>query len=85
MLTWLQWLLTGANASHLPTALAAAPVSHAVFFASVVAMEGAFFMYYRQWTLFQLLPVAGGIGAAIWLSGTKALGEVQSRRMAGER
>ena len=56
-----------------------------MFFASVVAMEGAFLMYYRQWTLFQLLPIAGGIGAAIWLSGTKALGEVQSRRMAGER
>lgn len=75
----------GANAAHLPTALAAAPLSHAAFFASVVAMEGAFLMYYRQWTLFQLLPVAGGIGAVIWLSGTKALGEVQSRRMAGER
>ena len=75
----------GANMSHLPTALAASPVSHVVFFASLVAMEGAFLMYYYKWTLFQLLPVAGGIGASIWLSGTKALGEVQSRRMAGER
>lgn len=48
-------------------------------------MEGAFFMYYLRWTLFELLPVTGGLGAAIWLSGTKALGEVQGRRMAGER
>lgn len=80
----MQWAVLGANLSALPTALAAAPVSHAVFFASLLGMEGAFFMYYSKWTLFQLLPVAGGIGAAIWLSGTKALGEVQSRRMAGE-
>lgn len=80
----MQWGVLGANLSHLPTALATAPVSHVVFFGSLVAMEGAFFMYYKSWTLFQFLPVAGGIGASIWLSGTKALGEVQSRRMAGE-
>jgi oligosaccharyltransferase complex subunit delta (ribophorin II) len=77
--------MLGANTSHLGTALSAAPVSHLAFFGSLVAMEGSFLMYYREWTLFQVLPVIGAIGAVIWLSGTRALGEVQSRRMAGER
>jgi len=48
-------------------------------------MEASFFMYHRSWNLFQLLPVAGVIGVITFLSGTKALGEVQSRRLAGER
>jgi oligosaccharyltransferase complex subunit delta (ribophorin II) len=48
-------------------------------------MEFVFFMYYTSWNLFQTLPVAGIVGAVTVLSGTKALGEVQSRRLAGER
>jgi oligosaccharyltransferase complex subunit delta (ribophorin II) len=48
-------------------------------------MEGLFYLYYYNWTLFQVLPVAGVISLAIFLSGTKALSEVQSRRMAGQR
>jgi dolichyl-diphosphooligosaccharide---protein glycosyltransferase subunit 2 (ribophorin II) len=62
-----------------------APISHIVFFSSIVAMEAVFFMYYVSWNLFQALPVIGVVGAVIFLSGSKALGEVQSRRMAGER
>ncbi|PKS12833.1 hypothetical protein jhhlp_001045 [Lomentospora prolificans] len=80
-----QWFALGANLSHLQPALSAAPLSHAVFFGSIVAMEGAFFMYYKSWTLGQLLPAVGAIGTISFLSGTKALGEVQSRRLAGER
>ncbi len=79
------WLLLGANVSHLGKALAAAPVSHAAFFGSILAMEGVFFLYYTRWNLFQMLPVAGVVGAITVLSGTKALGEVQARRLAGER
>jgi oligosaccharyltransferase complex subunit delta (ribophorin II) len=56
-----------------------------VFFGSIIAMELVFYLYYVSWNLFQTLPVVGLVGAVIFLSGTKALGEVQSRRLAGER
>lgn len=48
-------------------------------------MEGVFFLYYSQWKLFQVLPVIGVVGVTAFLSGTKALGEVQARRLAGQR
>ncbi|OTA92537.1 hypothetical protein M434DRAFT_396406 [Hypoxylon sp. CO27-5] len=82
---FLSWIVLGANLSHLPKALGAAPVAHGVFFGSIVAMEGVFYMYYISWNLFQTLPVIGIVGTAAFLSGAKALGEVQSRRLAGER
>ena len=80
-----QWAALGANLNHVSKAIGAAPLSHAAFFGSIVAMEGVFFLYYSSWNLFQTLPVVGVIGAVTVLSGTKALGEVQSRRLAGER
>lgn len=80
-----QWLALGANVSHLQRALGDAPVAHGVFFGSLVALEGVFYLYYVNWTLFQVLPVISVFGAATFLSGAKALGEVQSRRLAGER
>ncbi|KAI3324598.1 Oligosaccharyltransferase subunit Ribophorin II-domain-containing protein [Xylariaceae sp. AK1471] len=79
------WLALGANVSHLQRALGAAPIAHGVFFGSLVALEGVFYLYYVSWNLFQVLPVIGVVGAAAFLSGVKALGEVQSRRLAGER
>lgn len=79
------WLSLGANMNHFSKAMGAAPVAHSVFFGSVVAMEGALFMYYTSWTLFQLLPVAMAIGAVAYVSGSKALTEVQERRLAGMR
>ncbi|KAK1834861.1 Dolichyl-diphosphooligosaccharide--protein glycosyltransferase subunit 2 [Podospora conica] len=82
---FLAWLMLGANVNHLSKALSAAPLSHASFFGSIVAMEFVFFMYYTSWNLFQMLPVAGIVSVVTILSGTKALGEVQSRRLAGER
>jgi oligosaccharyltransferase complex subunit delta (ribophorin II) len=48
-------------------------------------MEFVFFLYYTTWNLFQVLPVMAAVAAVTVLSGTKALGEVQARRMAGER
>ena len=75
----------GANVSHISKALGSAPISHAVFFGSIVAMEGVFYLYYSSWNLFQVLPAIAVVGAAAFLSGTKALGEVQRRREAGER
>jgi oligosaccharyltransferase complex subunit delta (ribophorin II) len=48
-------------------------------------MEGVFFLYYSSWNLFATLPAAGIVGIVAFLSGTKALGEVQRRRLAGKR
>lgn len=48
-------------------------------------MEAVFYLYYSTWTLFQILPLMVGVGAVTFLSGSKALGEVQARRLAGQR
>ena len=48
-------------------------------------MEGVFFMYYLSWNLFQTLPAGLGIGLVTFLSGSRALREVQQRRLAGLR
>ncbi|KAK7403995.1 hypothetical protein QQX98_010222 [Neonectria punicea] len=79
------WLFLGANVDHLSKAFGAAPVSHAVFFGSILGIEGAFFLYYTVWNLFQILPLIGVLSVVSFLSGNKALSEVQSRRLAGER
>ena len=84
-LTRNKWLLLGANANHLSRALGSAPGSHALYFGSIVAMEAVFLMYYLSWNLFQTLPVAAAVGAVIFLSGSRALTEVQERRLAGLR
>ncbi|PFH58587.1 hypothetical protein XA68_13489 [Ophiocordyceps unilateralis] len=80
-----QWVLFGANLRHAATAFSRAPVSHAIFFGSVVGMECVFYLYHGGWNLFYTLPIVSLVGASAFLSGTKALGEVQRRRLAGER
>ncbi|KAM3503113.1 hypothetical protein MY10362_004408 [Beauveria mimosiformis] len=82
---FISWLALGANLSHAGKALGAAPISHAVFYGSIVAMEGVFFLYYSTWNLFQTLPAIVIVGVVAFLSGNSALGEVQRRRLAGER
>ncbi|MCJ1367303.1 hypothetical protein MMC16_006435 [Acarospora aff. strigata] len=79
------WLSFGANLNHLPRALQSAPVAHTLFYGSILALEGIFFMYYTSWNLFQTLPAAAGVGAVTFLSGSRALSEVQERRLAGLR
>lgn len=79
------WVFLGANLNHLPKATYSAPLSYILFFSSILAMEGIFFMYYSSWRLYQVLPAAGAVGLFGFLSGSKALSEVQSRRLAGER
>ncbi|KAL5117748.1 hypothetical protein ACEQ8H_004358 [Pleosporales sp. CAS-2024a] len=79
------WVTLGANANHLSKAFSDAPVSHALFYGSILAMEGIFFMYYTSWNLFQTLPAAGVMGFVAFLSGSRALTEVQERRLAGLR
>ncbi|PBP20058.1 oligosaccharyltransferase subunit ribophorin II [Diplocarpon rosae] len=79
------WAYLGANLSHLSKAVGAAPLSHSLFFGSILSMESIFFLYYCNWSLFQTLPAAGVVGLVAFLSGSKALSEVQTRRLAGER
>ncbi|CAA9965309.1 oligosaccharyltransferase protein [Pyrenophora teres f. maculata] len=79
------WAMLGANTSHLSKALGNAPVSHGLFYGSILAMEGIFFMYYTSWNLFQTLPVAAVVSFVAFLSGSRALSEVQERRLAGLR
>ncbi|KAL6716399.1 hypothetical protein ACLMJK_005966 [Lecanora helva] len=79
------WLYLGANLNHVTKAFGSSPVPHALFFLSILAMEGVFFMYYTSWNLFQTLPGALGIGMVAFLSGSRALREVQGRRLSGFR
>ena len=79
------WFFLGANIDHFGKAFGASPVSHGMFLGSIVAMEGVFFMYYTVWNLFQTLPVAAVVGVVAYISGSRALTEVQDRRLAGER
>jgi len=77
--------ILGANFSHLPKALQAAPIYHPVFFVSLIALEAVFFMYYTSWNLFQTLPAATVVGVVAFFSGSRALREVMARRERGER
>ena len=79
------WVSLGANLNHASRAFSKSPIPHALFFLSIVSMEGIFFMYYTSWNLFQTLPGAVGIGLITFLSGSRALREVQERRLAGLR
>lgn len=81
----MQWLYFEVNLNHLSVALKAAPLPHVVFVASVFALEGIFFMYYINWTLFQMLPATLAVGVVAFVSGSRALSEVQGRRLAGLR
>ena len=80
-----QWLYLGANVYHLGKAMQEAPVSHALFYGSIIGLEGIFFLYYSSWNLFQTLPAVLAVGAVTFLSGSRALTEVQERRLAGLR
>lgn len=79
------WVALGANGNHIGRAMSGAPIAHTLFFGSVLAIEGVFFLYYTSWNLFQTLPVALIFGAVAYVSGSKALTEVQERRLQGLR
>ncbi|CAI6335614.1 unnamed protein product [Periconia digitata] len=79
------WATLGANGNHFGKAFGNAPISHSLFYGSIVAIEGIFFMYYTSWKLFQVLPAAGVVGLVAFVSGSRALSEVQERRLAGLR
>lgn len=79
------WIYHGANLSQLPGSLRIAPLSHALFYGSILMIEATFFLYYYKWKLFQLLPCVLLLGFIACLSGPKALSEVQGRRLTGDR
>jgi oligosaccharyltransferase complex subunit delta (ribophorin II) len=80
-----KWLYLGANLNHLSKAMQDAPISHATFYGSIICIEGIFFMYYTSWNLFETLPLLFVVGTVTFLSGSRALSEVQERRLAGMR
>ncbi|KAM0288104.1 hypothetical protein ACHAQH_000172 [Verticillium albo-atrum] len=79
------WAYFGANLNHVQQALNKAPIAHTTFFGSIVAMEGVFVAYHVGWKLLHILPIVGVVGTVIFLSGVKALSEVQGRRLTGLR
>ncbi|RVX67448.1 hypothetical protein B0A52_08801 [Exophiala mesophila] len=79
------WLYLGGNVNHVSRALSDAPLSHTLFVGSIIGIEGVFFLYYTTWNLFKTLPVLSAIGLVAFLSGSRALTEVQERRLAGQR
>ncbi|KAK5258615.1 hypothetical protein LTS13_006487 [Exophiala xenobiotica] len=79
------WAYLGGNINHISKAMSDAPLSHALFVGSIVGIEGAFLLYYTVWNLFQTLPVLTALGVVAFLSGSRALTEVQERRLAGLR
>ncbi|KAI9891676.1 MAG: hypothetical protein M1814_002426 [Vezdaea aestivalis] len=82
---FIAWTALGANSNHLSSAMGAAPISHALFAGSILGLEGIFFMYYTSWNLFQTLPPVAVVGLVAFVSGSRALTEVQERRLAGKR
>lgn len=79
------WAALGGNVDDLSKAFGARPVAHGLFLGSIVAMEGVFFLYYVSWNLFQTLPVAALVGTVAFVSGSRALTEVQERRLVGKK
>lgn len=79
------WMEIGLTFDHLTEAFTNAPVAHSLFLGSLVALEFVFFFYYVSWSLFRTLPVAAVVGSVAFVSGSKALREVQARRLAGKR
>jgi oligosaccharyltransferase complex subunit delta (ribophorin II) len=80
-----QWLYLGGNVNHFSKAFQSAPVSHTLFYSSIIGIEVIFFLYYTSWNLFKTLPVLFAVGMITFLSGSRALSEVQRRRLAGLR
>ncbi|KAK9246804.1 hypothetical protein V1506DRAFT_534381 [Lipomyces tetrasporus] len=78
------WLHIGAAPSQLPKALASSPFGHLGFFASIIAIEVAFFNYYLGSTIFKLIAQISALAPIAFLSGSRALREVRSRRLKGE-
>ncbi|KAK6538542.1 hypothetical protein TWF694_010121 [Orbilia ellipsospora] len=79
------WFTLSANVSHLPKSLAASPIAHPLFFASLIAFEAVFFAYYTKINIFQTLIAATVISPVAMISGSRALREVRARRLNGER
>lgn len=75
----------GANVDQLPVALRDGPISHVVFATSIVGLEATLVMYYLSWNLFQTLPVMVSLGVVALMSGSRALSEVQARRLKGKQ
>ncbi|PSR94178.1 hypothetical protein BD289DRAFT_494833 [Coniella lustricola] len=79
------WLYNGANLNHLAKAIGASPLSYTTFLGSIVGLEFVYFLYHRGLSLGHILVPVAVLSTTTVLSGMRALGEVQGRRLAGER
>jgi oligosaccharyltransferase complex subunit delta (ribophorin II) len=75
-----QLYFASANVSSWSTAIANTPISHAIFFASLLAFEIRFFKYWVGGTLGRILLETAGIAVVAFISGKRALGEVMQRK-----
>ncbi|KAK9314652.1 hypothetical protein V1524DRAFT_447818 [Lipomyces starkeyi] len=78
------WSYLGVMPSMLLTALGSSPLGHLGFFTSIVAIEIAFFNYYVGSTIFNLIAQVSVLAPIAFLSGSRALRELRSRRLKGE-
>jgi len=77
--------MLGANLNHLSKAMQNALLGHGLFWVSLLGMQGVWIMFYGGlgigWALLAAaLPAYGAV-----MGGVRALSEVRSRRLAGER
>ncbi|RMZ83009.1 hypothetical protein DV737_g1767, partial [Chaetothyriales sp. CBS 132003] len=75
----------GVNVAHVSKAISDAPLSHVLFLGSIMSIEATFFLYFLSWRLFSVLPILAFLGIVAYVSGSRALTEVQERRLAGLR
>ena len=75
----------GGNVNHVGEAFQRAPIAHAGFLGGIVTMEVIFAAYYVGLGLFKALPATAIAGSIVFVSGSRALGEVQNRRLSGKR
>lgn len=73
------------NFNHAFEAFEKQPVAYGTFIASLLSLEGIFFLYFLGWKLLTILPMVGVVGCVTFISGSRALSEVQERRLAGKR
>ncbi|RMZ91058.1 hypothetical protein DV736_g1696, partial [Chaetothyriales sp. CBS 134916] len=75
----------GVNVAQLSKAISDAPLSHVLFLGSIMSIESTLFLYFLSWRLFSVLPILAFLGIVAYISGSRALTEVQERRLAGLR
>lgn len=59
-------------------------VSIVAFLASLGAIEYVFYLYWTRLNLFETLPYLAGLAALTFITGQRALSQVQAKRLANQ-